>query len=190
MPKLFEVAEIYSGFAVQGAVKPDPNGNVLIVRPADGNARNEVDWGAVVRMNLPKGKTHRPLERGDVLFRSVGASNPTYLVADIPVDTPSIAHQHFLHIRLREEGWDPSFIVLLFNSRKVQGYMRECASGATRGTVKRGVLEEFELPEISLQAQCEWVKKWYERCVEVERLEREILGVREGFSRAFECDLK
>lgn len=189
MPKLVEVAEIYSGFAVQGAVKPDPNGNVLIVRPADGDARNEVDWSAVVRMNLPKGKTHRRLERGDVLFRSVGSSNPTYLVADIPTDTPSIPHQHFLHIRLKEEGWDPGFIVLLFNSNKVQGYMRENASGATRGTVKRGVLEEFELPNISLDSQREWVETWHERCAEVERLEREISEVKKGFSSAFESDL-
>jgi hypothetical protein len=188
MSKLADVAEIYSGFAVQGAVTPDPSGNMLIVRPADGNARHEIDWSNVVRMNLAEGKKHRILEVGDVLFRSVGTSNPTYLVADTPADMPSIAHQHFLHIRFRGEGWDPGFLVLLLNSKKIQGYMRGQASGATRGIVKRGVLEDFELPSVPIGDQKDWVARWHEQRGKIEQLEAEIERVEEGFSLAFESE--
>ena len=48
--KLGDLAEISLGFAVQGSVKPDPDGNVRIVRPANGNERLSIDWEGVVRM--------------------------------------------------------------------------------------------------------------------------------------------
>jgi hypothetical protein len=189
MPKLSDLAGIYSGFPVQGSVLPDPAGTALIVRPVDGNERHEIDWREVARIVIPEQKRHRLLAAGDVLFRSVGTVNPTWLVTEVPDDVPAIAHQHFLHIRLKDPAWDPGFLVLLLNSDRIQEYFRGQASGATRGVVRRGVLEDFEVPMIDLSNQQDLVAKWGERCTKIERLKREVADVEAGFSLAFESEV-
>lgn len=187
MPKLGDLAEIYSGFAVQGAIKPDPDGNVWIVRPVDADSRGVVDWGGVARISINSKKKYRALAVGDVLFRSVGTANPTCLVGVIPDDRPAIAHQHFLHIRLHDDGWDPAFLALLLNSERMQTYFRGQASGATQGIVRRGVLEQFELPEIALDHQQGLVACWSERCTRIEQLRREIEVEERKFTGALDA---
>ena len=69
-------------------------------------------------------KKYLALAEGDVLFRSVETANPTCLVSMVPNDRAAIAHQHFLHIRLHDDGWDPAFLTLLLNSERMQTYFR------------------------------------------------------------------
>ncbi|MFT6437458.1 MAG: hypothetical protein ACJAVI_005532 [Candidatus Azotimanducaceae bacterium] len=189
MPKLSDLAEIYSGFPVQGSVMHDPAGTALIVRPVDGNERHEIDWRNVARIVIPEQKRHRRLAAGDVLFRSVGTVNPTWLVTEVPDDVPAIAHQHFLQIRLKDPVWDPGFITLLFNSDRIQQYFRGQASGATQAIVRRGVLENFEVPTIDLADQKQLVAEWHQHCDEVERLEKRLIELRASFSSAFDAKL-
>ncbi|WP_414430927.1 hypothetical protein ACMG4M_05930 [Alcanivorax sp. IL3] len=172
--KLGDLAEISLGFAVQGSVKPDPDGNVRIVRPANGNERLSIDWEGVVRTSLPPKRKLRHLQDGDVLFQAIGKEHPAYLVEGLPEGPPAIAHQHFILIRSHAEWLDPGFLVLVLNSDLAQGFFRERASGASSKVINQGVLKEFELPCLSLPEQLQWVQRWRQRCKEIEVLRAEI----------------
>lgn len=186
--KLGDLAEISLGFAVQGSVKPDPDGNVRIVRPANGNERLSIDWESVVRTSLPPKRKLRYLQDGDVLFQAIGKEHPAYLVEGVPEGPPAIAHQHFILIRSHAEWLDPGFLALVMNSDPAQAFFRESASGASGKVVNQGVLKGFEVPCLSLLEQLHWVKCWRQSCVDISRLEEKINLLRSefvsGFSRA------
>ena len=187
--KLGDLAEISLGFAVQSSVKPDPDGNVRIVRPANGNERLSVDWEGVVRTSLPPKRKLRYLKDGDVLFQAIGKENLAYLVEGVPEGPPAIAHQHFILIRTRAAWLDPGFLALVLNSGPAQAFFRERASGASGKVVNQGVLKEFEVPCLSLPEQLQWVQRWRLRCAELDALRIEIEMVESRFRQDFEVGI-
>ena len=186
MTRLCEVARILSGFPLHASVDQDPDGNVLIVRPADGDSRNSINWESVRQISVDPRKTLHDLAVGDILFRANGKIHPAYLVQDVPVGARVIAHQHFLHISMRDKRWLPQFVTLLLNSEGAQEYFAENASGASQSVIKKSVLQDFELPDINLEVQKSWVGKWLQRCAKIEKLRKEIACIEEKFSTDFE----
>lgn len=182
VPKLCDVADIYSGYAVQARVDHDPEGNVIIVRGADVSRRNEVDWSEAVRIRVPEKKNRRLLQAGDVLIKAIGMTNTAVLVSTVPEEIGAVPHQHFLHIRLKDSAWDPAFLSIFLNSEQVQVDLRSKASGATQAVLRRGVLEEFELPSLAIEEQRKWIKEWETYLGRVEKLEQELSAVRNEFS--------
>jgi hypothetical protein len=187
--KLGDLAEISLGFAVQSSVKPDPDGNVRIVRPANGNERLSIDWEGVVRTSLPPKRKLRYLKDGDVLFQAIGKEHLAYLVEGVPEGPPAIAHQHFILIRTRAAWLDPGFLALVLNSGPAQAFFRERASGASGKVVNQGVLKEFEVPCLSLPEQLQWVQRWRLRCAELDALRIEIEMVESRFRQDFEVGI-
>lgn len=183
--KLGDLAEISLGFAVQGSVKPDPDGNVRIVRPANGNERLSIDWECVVRSSLPPKRKLRYLQDGDVLFQAIGKEHPAYLVEGVPEGPPVIAHQHFILIRTHAAWLDPGFLALLLNSEPAQAFFRERASGASGKVVNQGVLKEFEVACLPLHDQRLWVERWLRSCKEIEVLRGEIERIGSMFRGEF-----
>ncbi|WP_062816875.1 restriction endonuclease subunit S [Alcanivorax sp. NBRC 102024] len=186
--KLGDLAEISLGFAVQGSVKPDPDGNVRIVRPANGNERLSIDWESVVRTSLPSKRKLRYLQDGDVLFQAIGKEHPAYLVEGVPEGPPAIAHQHFILIRAHSDWLDTGFLALVLNSDSAQAFFREKASGASGKVVNQGVLKEFEVPHLSLPEQLQWVQRWRQRCAAIETLRAEIDMIESWFRGDFEIE--
>lgn len=186
--KIGNLAEISLGFAVQGSVKPDPDGNVRIVRPANGNERLSIDWEGVVCASLPPKRKLRYLKSGDVLFQAIGKGHPAYLVEDVPEGPPAIAHQHFILIRSHADWLDPGFLVLVLNSDSAQAFLRERASGASGKVVNQRVLRDFEVPCLSLPEQLQWVQRWRLRCAEIEALRAEIEMIESRFRGDFEVE--
>lgn len=187
--KLGDLAEISLGFAVQGSVKPDPDGNVRIVRPANGNERLSIDWEGVVRTSLPPKRKLRHLQDGDVLFQAIGKEHPAYLVEGLPEGPPAIAHQHFILIRAHSDWLDTGFLALVLNSDSAQEFFRERASGASGKVVNQGVLKEFEVPCLSLLEQQQWVMRWRQRCAEIEALRAEMEMIDSRFRGGFEVEV-
>ncbi len=188
--KLGDLAEISLGFAVQGSVKPDPDGNVRIVRPANGNERLSIDWESVVRTSLPSKRKLRYLQDGDVLFQAIGKEHPAYLVEGVPEGPPAIAHQHFILIRAHSDWLDTGFLALVLNSDSAQAFFRERASGASGKVINQGVLKEFEVPCLPLPEQLQWVQRWRQRCVEIAVLRASIEAIDSRFSAGFEVELR
>ncbi|MED5238642.1 MAG: hypothetical protein VX379_03610 [Pseudomonadota bacterium] len=188
--KLGDLAGISLGFAVQGSVKQDPDGNVRIVRPANGNERLSIDWEGVVRSSLPPKRKLRYLRDGDVLFQAIGKEHPAYLVEGVPEGPPAIAHQHFILIRSHAEWLDPGFLALVLNSDSTQDFFRKRASGATGKVVNQGVLKDFEVPCLSLPEQLQWVQRWRQRCAEIAVLRASIEAIDSRFSAGFEVELR
>lgn len=185
--KLGDLAEISLGFAVQSSVKPDPDGNVRIVRPANGNERLSIDWEGVVRTSLPPKRKLRYLKDGDVLFQAIGKEHLAYLVEGVPEGPPAIAHQHFILIRAHADWLDPGFLALVLNSESAQAFFRERASGASGKVVNQGVLKGFEVPCQSLPEQLQWVGRWQQRCAEIEALKFKIELIDSRFRDRFEA---
>ena len=184
--KLGDLAEISLGFAVQASVKSDPDGNVRIVRPSNGNDQLLIDWEGVVRTSLPPKRKLRYLQDGDVVFQAVGKESPAYLVEEVPSDLPAIAHQHLILIRLVDPCLNPAFLTLVLNSTASQAYIRENASGAAGRVVNQRVLKGFEVPCLSLAEQLRWVERWRLRCEEIKALRREIEMIDSHFQKDLE----
>jgi hypothetical protein len=184
--KLGDLAEISLGFAVQASVRPDPDGNVRIVRPSNGNDQLLIDWEGVVRTSVPPKRKLRYLQDGDVVFQAVGKESPAYLVEGVPSDLPAIAHQHLILIRLVDPCLNPAFLTLVLNSTASQAYIRENASGAAGRVVNQGVLKGFEVPCLPLAEQLRWVERWRLRCAEIKALRSEIEVIDSHFQRDLE----
>lgn len=183
--KLGDLAEISLGFAVQSSVKPDPDGNVRIVRPANGNEQLSIDWEGVVRTSLPPKRKLRHLKNGDVVFQAIGKGHPAYLVENVPEGPAAIAHQHFILIRSHADWLDPGFLALVLNSESAQTFFRERASGASGKVVNQGVLKSFDVPCLSLTEQQQWVNLWERNSLKIARLEDAINRLRNEFASCF-----
>ncbi|WP_323774479.1 restriction endonuclease subunit S [Alcanivorax sp.] len=186
--KLGDLAEISQGFAVQSSVKPDPNGNVRMVRPSNGSDQLVINWKDVVRTNVASRKTLHYLEDGDVLFFAIGREHPAYLIEKVPEGPPAIAHQHFILIRAHADWLDPGFLALVLNSESAQAVFRERASGASGKVVNQRVLKDFEVPCLSLPEQLQWVQRWRQRCAEIGALRAEVEMIASRFRGDFEVE--
>jgi restriction endonuclease S subunit len=171
MQQLSDIANIYSGLPVNGVIKDETGGEMLIVQPSNGTKRQEISWDNVALYSIPEQRRHRKLAKNDILIRAVGSVNPAWIVPQIPEKYPAVAHQHFFIIRLKDNNWDPLFVTLLLNSKASQEHFRNQASGKQKGVIRRGVLEDFVLPGVSLPDQGKLAANWQEYCDKIENLD-------------------
>lgn len=140
--KLREVSEIISGYYFRSSIADFDAGEIKLIQPNDLDNFN-VD--SLIKINAPATR----IRRGDILL-----SNRSKLRAIVmPIDGHFVFPSSIYAIRLTTEKYNPEFVMTYLNSEAGQSRLYILSSGTNVLNLTKVALENFELPDISLEYQ-------------------------------------
>jgi hypothetical protein len=139
-PPLGSAAEVIGGYPFRGPVPEVPGGSIRVVQMKDLQAGGVVDWGGMVRTEIPGKRAPDLLRAGDVLVLVRGARNPAVFLGDVPV--PAVSSLHFFLVRPRAaSNLLAEFLAWQINQDPAQRYLEQNAEGTDQRSIRRAVLE-------------------------------------------------
>ena len=118
----------------------------------DVDPETHVNWGGVLRTELPGRKQPQWLRQDDVLFVSRG-SRFHAVCLDAPPG-PAVCNPHFFHLRVKPKANVlPAFVAWQINQPPFQRQLHQAAEGSSQLSIRRPVLESLSLSVPSLAAQ-------------------------------------
>lgn len=141
---LEQIASIQAGFPFRGSIAEVAGGSVRAVQMKDVDPERGIDWGGVIRTELPGRKEPDWLQPDDVLFVSRG--NRFYAVCVDKPPGPAVCNPHFFHLRVKPEaGVLPRFLAWQINQPPFQRQLQQAAEGSSQLSIRRPVLEALSL---------------------------------------------
>lgn len=148
--KLGDVADIHAGHPIRGRVKPDDNGELLLVQLKNVDPVLGIDHSTMVRI---KSASKRPdlLRQGDVLFVNRGTRFFAVIVADGLHN--AVAAPHFFVLRAHRKIMLPEYLAWYLNHKRAQRYFAQYAAGSALPHVSSKILGELPvaLPILDVQ---------------------------------------
>lgn len=148
--KLGNNTKVSSGQTIRGRVENDPDGSVWVIQMKDLSS----DYSSLISVpHLVKEEQisqKQLLRKGDILFSAKGNNNKAYLFNE---DHPAVAISLFFVLRTDESRLDPGYLTWYLNSRDGQNYFDRMRGGTYIGNIKKGTLEEMEIPIPSIEKQ-------------------------------------
>ena len=146
---LGRLAEVQMGYPFRSRLEHDPQGDVAVIQMKDIDDTNLLHPEEVIRVALPKGKTHHLLRGGDLLFRSRGRSNGAALVAE--GIGPAVLSAPMLLIRPHDVL--PAYLCWYINAPATQAHLAALAEGTSVRMISAEALKALDVPLPSLAAQ-------------------------------------
>lgn len=91
------------------------------------------------------------LQKGDVIFAAKGHNNFAWIYS--PEIGKAVASTSFFVIRLSNMDILPEFLVVLLNNTQVNQYFYLNATGSNIKTIKKGIIENLEIPVLPIKKQ-------------------------------------
>ena len=152
--KLYEVADVLPGYPFRGKISEKINGDARVVQMNDVNTDKPIDWDGLINTKLTGRRKPDWLIPEDILFLIRGNHNFAVYLDQVPV--PTVISPHFFLIRIHE-GVElmPEFLTWQINQTPAQHYFNISAEGSLQRSIKRSVLDLFEvaIPDIKKQKQ-------------------------------------
>jgi len=146
---LGQVAEVQMGYPFRSRLEHDPQGDVAVIQMKDIDDANLLHAEEVIRVTLPKGKTHHLLCAGDLLFRSRGRSNGAAQVLE--GIGPAVLSAPMLLIRPHKVL--PAYLCWYINAPTTQAQLAALAEGTSVRMISAEALKALEVPLPSLATQ-------------------------------------
>lgn len=147
-----ELVDIQTGYVFRGKPETSEKGNVRVIQNRDINS-GLIDFAKLEKVNFPdRGKQER-VRKGDIIFRSRGASYAFVLVTEAPEEDVVVASPLQL-IRVKDSKVvDPAYLVWLLSQDDRQAEIESLAQGIAIRTVPKAALEgmEIDLPPAERQ---------------------------------------
>jgi len=147
--RLGELAEVQMGYPFRARLEHDPQGDVAVVQMKDIDDANLLHAEQVIRVALPKGKTHHLLRAGDLLFRSRGRSNGAAQVLE-GIGPAVLAAPMLL---IRPHGVLPAFLCWYINAPSTQAQLSALAEGTSVRMISAEALKALDVPMPSPDVQ-------------------------------------
>lgn len=148
--KLYQIANIFSGYSFRDKVEDNPTGSVTVIQMKDLiNHYSEIGLDLVKIASKDISDKHL-LRKGDVLFVSKGSNNFA-LVYD--GTNKAIASSVFFVIRLKHIEIDPYFLAWYINQENAQAYLHTGKEGTGVTNINKATLENLEVEIIPLEKQ-------------------------------------
>lgn len=176
-----EIAEIRAGYTSRGRLECSPEGEVAIVQNKD-IADGRVNLSGLERMELAAGTTMNRVHRGDIVFRTKGASFCFALVEEEPERETIVASPLSL-MRVREGAADSAYLVWLLSQERMQAVLNSVAQGRLMKVVSKAALEKMELSLPPMEEQRR-VAEIAGLSAEVCRLSHELAEMKAAYVRA------
>jgi len=154
--KLGDIAQVTLGYAFRGAIKPDKDGNILVLQAKDlvrGIPVTDTDHLTPISFDLPGYAGH--LKRDDVLLISRGMKAGAFRSAVFESDaTNVIASASIIIIRVTAlDEVLPEYLSHYLNSKDGQVALSEIVSGSYIGALPRRELEKIKVPVPNINKQ-------------------------------------
>lgn len=152
--KLFEVAQVLPGYPFRGRVPEKINGDARVVQMKDVNPYKPIEWDDLLKTKLTGRRKPDWLAPGDILFLLRGRHNFAIYLNQVPVS--AVSAPHFFLIRINEDvDLIPDFLAWQINQTPAQQYFKISAEGSLQQSIKRSVLDLFEvaIPDMEKQKQ-------------------------------------
>lgn len=140
--KLKEVSKITAGYYFRSSVAGFGDGAVRLIQPSDLDNFNAEKLNMI---DAPKTE----LERGDILLSNRGK----FRAMIMPIDGDFVFPSSIYAIRLISKKYIPEFVMVYLNSDSGQAQLLYLSSGSHISNLTKTALENFELPEVSLEGQ-------------------------------------
>lgn len=147
--RLGDLAEIQMGYPFRSRLEHDPQGNVAVIQMKDIDDTNLLHTEEVIRVALPKGKTHHLLRAGDLLFRSRGRSNGATQVLE-GIGQAVLAAPMLL---IRPHNVLPAYLCWYINAPSTQAQLAALSEGTAVRMISAEALKALDIPLPSLAAQ-------------------------------------
>lgn len=152
--KLYEVAQVIPGYPFRGRIPDKVDGEAHAIQMKDVNEDGSVDWDGLIKTELTGRRKPDWLIPGDILFLLRGNHNFAVHLDQVPA--PTVSTPHFFLIRINKDvGLMPEFLTWQINQVPAQHYFNISAEGSVQRSIKRRVLDLFEvvIPDIKKQKQ-------------------------------------
>lgn len=150
--KIGELVDIQTGYVFRGKPETSGKGNVRVIQNKDIN-EGVIHFTKLEKVNFPdKGKRER-VRKGDIIFRSRGASYAFILVTEAPSEEVVVASPLQL-IRVKDaREVEPAYLAWALTQDDCQAIIESLAQGLTIKTVTKTALKSIELnlPPVSSQ---------------------------------------
>ena len=150
--KIGELVDIQTGYVFRGKPETSGKGNVRVIQNKDIN-EGVIHFTKLEKVNFPdKGKRER-VRKGDIIFRSRGASYAFILVTEAPSEEVVVASPLQL-IRVKDaREVEPAYLAWALTQDDCQAIIESLAQGLTIKTVTKTALKsvELSLPPVSSQ---------------------------------------
>lgn len=150
---LGELFSIEAGYPFRAGIKPDPQGDALVVQMRDVDPEQGIAWASLERTRLTGRRRPTWLKAGDVLFLARGNRNFAVLVTEPPA--PTVCSPHFFLLRAipGKTTVTPEYLAWLLNQEPAQAYFKRSAEGTSLGNIRREVLDKTPIPTPPAEVQ-------------------------------------
>ena len=152
--KLYEVANVLPGYPFRGRVPEKINGGARVVQMKDVDPDNPIEWSGLIKTELTGRRKPDWLVPGDILFLLRGNHNFAIHLDQVPVQ--AVGSPHFYLIRIDNKvDLIPEFLSWQINQVPAQHYFNISAEGSLQRSIKRSVMDLFEvvIPDLKKQEQ-------------------------------------
>ncbi|MBK9080502.1 MAG: restriction endonuclease subunit S [Hyphomicrobium sp.] len=148
---LGQLAKVRPGVAFRDAIRHIEAGQIAIVQAGDVQADGSIDPTALLRLDeLPVRGEMPVIIEGEVLLQCRGQ---TYRAAVVPThDMPMVPTASVL-VLTPNSSVLPAYLSFILNDPATQAELRKRATGATIANLKRSVVEQLEVPLLTLDDQ-------------------------------------
>jgi len=147
--ELGKLADVQMGYPFRSRIEHDPQGDVAVIQMKDIDEANLLHAHDVVRVALPKGKSHHLLRAGDLLFRSRGRSNGAAQVQD-GIGAAVLSAPMLL---IRPHGVLPEYLCWFINTPATQAQLAALSEGTSVRMISAEALKALDVPLPPLAAQ-------------------------------------
>ena len=154
-PKIIEIADIRTGYALRVTPEVSENGDTAIIQMRDLIDDDTVDCTNLTKIDLHKARdrTRQNLARkGDIILRSRGLTTTSTIIREEPGN--AIVASPLLVIRVKNRAQIlPDYLHWYLNQREAQTYLKRHAEGTLTSMISRANLIKLTVPLPSLEVQ-------------------------------------
>lgn len=181
--KIGELVDIQTGYVFRGKSETSGKGNVRVIQNRDIND-GAIHFAKLEKVNFPdRGKQER-VRKGDIIFRSRGASFCFVQVTEDPGQDEVIVASPLQLIRVKDtKEVDPAYLAWAFQQDGCQVQLEAKALGTMIRTVSKSALEDVEiaLPTVERQRK---IVEIATLAAEIKRLSMELAEKQEAYVKA------
>lgn len=158
--RLCELASTRAGFPVRSRVEHDPQGDMLIVQPANLSPWQSIDFDCLHRFNSQgKGAGYHSIGQGEILFYGRAGQKYAVLVDQAPPARTVAAGSLFV-ISVKNPDILPEYLTWYLNSRQALDYFQIMTGGSPQRVVTKTILDKLEIDLPGPDIQREIVEIW------------------------------
>jgi len=156
MIRLNQIADLRTGAPFRERIVHDPGASCLIVQSKDVGADGAINTDGMIRTEPPNKKAPDVLAPGDIVLQTRGVSYRAAVVSK--ASTPMIAAGSLFILKADTARVSPAYLVFFLNLPATQAELRQMATGSTIPNLRRGAIEQLEVPLPSLEDQARIVE--------------------------------